>query len=63
MYGGMKPPKARRNVPERLAEADLLPQAQYRYNDAAFLRWAEAKKPCKRCGVEFVGPVCDCERR
>ena len=30
--------------------------------DEEFMRWCESVKPCRHCGQEFVGPVCECER-
>lgn len=32
--------------------------------DKEFVAWAESFKPCRYCGVKFVGPVCPhCEQR
>lgn len=29
--------------------------------DDEFAKWADALKPCRYCGIKFVGPVCSCE--
>ncbi len=31
------------------------------YSDEEFWAWCNSRKPCKRCGRLFFGPLCPCE--